>query len=84
MVAGASGAVDALAGMGVEMTDAMLPGLGQMLGMTPDQVQAFIEGEFPVAAGAVTLVAGLWALLPPAVAPVVSPVEEEPRVPVGV
>jgi len=52
MVAGASGAVDALGAMGSEMSGAMLPGLGQMLGMTPEQLQSFLQDGFPEVAAA--------------------------------
>lgn len=52
MVAGASGAVGVLGAMGDEMASSMMPGLGQMLGMTPEQTQAFVQSEFPVVAGA--------------------------------
>ncbi|HSM02522.1 MAG TPA: hypothetical protein VK960_08825 [Acidimicrobiia bacterium] len=52
MVTGASGAVAALGAMGDEMSSAMLPGLGQMLGMTPEEVQGFIQQSYPEIAGA--------------------------------
>jgi len=52
MVAGAAGAVEALGAMGTEMTESMVPGLGQMLGMAPDQVMVFVATEFPAVAGA--------------------------------
>lgn len=52
MVTGAAGAVEALGAMGDEMASSMMPGLGQMLGMTPEQTQEFVQSEFPVVAGA--------------------------------
>jgi uncharacterized membrane protein YphA (DoxX/SURF4 family) len=52
MVEGASAAVEVLGAMGDEMASSMMPGLGQMLGMRPQQTQEFMQSEFPVIAGA--------------------------------
>lgn len=52
LVTGAFGAVEVLGAMGDEMASSMMPGLGQLLGMTPEATQGFLQSEFPVVAGA--------------------------------
>ena len=51
-VTGAAMAVEAIGAMGAEMQTAMLPGLGQMLGMDAASVEAFLGQGFPTLAGA--------------------------------
>jgi hypothetical protein len=51
-VAGAAGAVEAIGAMGGEMQSAMLPGLGEMLGMDSAAVGAFLSDGFPMLAQA--------------------------------
>ena len=52
LVAQSQGAVQAVGAMGDEMQTAMLPGLAVQLGMSEEQVQAFIGENFPATAAA--------------------------------
>jgi len=49
---GAAGAVAAIEAMGAEMQSAMLPGLGEMLGLDAAEVQGFVGSQFPAVATA--------------------------------
>ena len=57
-IGGASQAVGIISAMGTEMQTAMLPGLAQMLGMTPEDTQAFIGANFPATAAALQAMPG--------------------------
>ncbi|MDH3729823.1 MAG: hypothetical protein OES13_01670 [Acidimicrobiia bacterium] len=52
LVQGAEGALGVVGAMGAEMQTAMLPALGQQLGMTGDELNAFMGANFPATAGA--------------------------------
>jgi hypothetical protein len=47
MVAGAKDSLAVVGAMGTEMTDAMLPALAEQLGMSPEDVQAFMGENLP-------------------------------------
>jgi len=51
-VEGARGALDVIGAMGDEMGTAMMPGLGQMLGMDADTLNQFFGANFPATAQA--------------------------------
>lgn len=52
LVAGAEGALATVGAMGNEMQTTMMPALGQQLGMTGDELNAFMGANFPATAGA--------------------------------
>lgn len=52
LVAQASGALQVVGAMGSEMSDAMLPALAEQLGMSGEDLQAFLGENFPATANA--------------------------------
>jgi len=52
LIGQATVALQTVSAMGTEMTDTMLPALADQLGMTPDQLQAFMGQNFPATAAA--------------------------------
>ena len=52
LIAQAGGALTTVGTMGADMSETMLPALAQQLGMTGDDLQAFLGENFPATAAA--------------------------------
>jgi hypothetical protein len=55
MVAGAQESLAVVGAMGTEMTDTMLPALAEQLGMTPEEVQAFMGENLPAISAGIAM-----------------------------
>jgi len=58
MIDGGTDALSVIGAMGTEMQESMLPALGEQLGMTPEQVQAFLQENLPATAAGMEAMPG--------------------------